>query len=74
MNKKEKIMILSNIKSNIVNPNFDRLDRIESVFFPGNFEDDILESTRNEADEPTCVEMLAGPSFALRPRMTKFPI
>ena len=42
------------------------------MFFPGNFEDDILESTRNEADEPTCVEMLAGPSFALRARMTKF--
>ena len=47
-------------------PVFDRLDRIEAVFFPGNFDDEILESTRNEAEEPTCVEMLAGPSYRVR--------
>ena len=44
----------------------DRLERIEAVFFPQQFDDDTLEKQRLHVDEPTCVEMLAGPSFALR--------
>ena len=44
----------------------ERLDRIEAVFFPEPFDDSLLSETRVNEDEPTCVEMLAGPSFALR--------
>ena len=43
-----------------------RLERIQAVFFPGLFDDDILAKTRVDEGEQTCVEMLAGPSCELR--------
>ena len=40
----------------------------QAVFFPGMFDDpdEILSKTRAIDSEPTCVEMLAGPSLELR--------
>ena len=43
-----------------------RLQRIQAVFFPDLFDDDILTKSRVNEHEETCVEMLATPAFELR--------
>ena len=51
-----------------------RLQRIQSVFFPGMFDDadEMLEATRSSKDEPTCVERLAGPTRELNDAILEF--
>ena len=55
-----------NLKKGDMDDLDNRLERIQAVFFPGLFDDDILARTRVDEGEQTCVEMLAGPSCELR--------